>query len=1025
MRGYWIANVFVLSCLTALNPAPAQVSTATFYGIATDATRAVVPGAVVTFSNDQNATVYHKTADSAGEFGFDFLPVGTYTLRIEAQGFKTYETRGIALTAGQQVRQTFTLEVGSISETVSVASTAPLLNAVSAEQQQSMESSEVSQLPVQRRNISNIFAIGTGVSNAGGAVRMNGFGRAGSAYSVDGTNASGATENRLASTYGVSDYVDIMSMEGVAEVQTIKGVMPAEYGDALGGHVNLITKSGTNQIHASLFENFQSEELNARNQLLSSKAPLTFNQFGGSAGGAIRKNRIFVFGDYEGYREAAFTVVQGTVPTASTRAALLAAVPSYNLALSIMPLPNQPTAANASTGTYLAASTGRHTDNHVDAKGDIIITDNSRLSLTYSRGRPFQDVPAIFIGGAGDREFFNTLERGAASFTIGGASWTSESRVGYNRADLQRTDAFFSLRNPDKSTEQFEWGERIPLITTSLGWSTASTELWDSEGPTWSADQKISKQIGKHSLKFGGSYLNQCCTRTNPQNPGFQYNTMAELLSNTPSTISVSFGNGLYTAHLYEFGFFAQDDYRITKNLVLNIGLRYDYYSNLVAHPNPNGGQGTGFYNPNGLLDQNFHVGPTRSPDNPYNPDAGLNLGPRFGFSYSPGSSAKTVIRGGFGIVFSAQVPGSMWQSVQSDRNVPFRSNLSQQDVLNFGVKWPLYNDDFHQIVAQQAVTNGVTNIFTVYDPNIQNPYTMHYTLGFQRELTSSLMIESAFVGVRGVKLLAERIIDPPDRLTGQRPNPLLASTYYADDSQQSSYSSWQTSLRKRYSRHLTGSANYTWGKGLSTEGGDISPYYGSDTNPNYIQNFFDMKSARGPSAGDVTHYFVSEWLYELPVLANWNALRYALGGWQASGIFTAQTGGALILTESSGLAGSRPDYIGGSPILSNYRSTLQYLNPAAFARVPVSSVSAETIRAGNIGTGAIRGPGLWNLDFSMAKNFTITERLHLQFRADLFNALNHTVLSGLSVEITNPRFGQLTSTNGARLMQLNARLSW
>jgi outer membrane receptor protein involved in Fe transport len=1023
MKTYRQAAACVALWLTLLHSAAGQVSTANFYGIATDSSGAVVPGAGVTMTNTETAAVFRKVSDIAGEFQFDFLPSGTYNLRIEAKGFKVNETTGITLTAGQQARQTYVLDVGSVNETVSVAGTSPLLNAVSAEQQQSTPGSEVAQLPLQRRNVSNMLPVGTGVSNAGGAIRMNGFGRNGTYYSVDGVNASGNAEQRSASTYGASNYIDIMSIEGIAEVQTIKGVVPAEYGDALGGHVNIITKSGTNQWHGSLFENFQSQRLNARNQLLSSKAPLTFNEFGGSFGGPIRKNRIFVFGDYEGYREAAFAVVQGTVPTLQTRNALLAAVPSYNLTLDIMPLPNQPTAANAATGTYLAARTGRHTDDHVDLKGDIMINDHSRLSLTYGRGRPYQLVPAIFIGGANDRLFFNTSERGVASFTTGGGTWTSESRVGYALDDLQRTDPFFSLTNPAKPKEDFPFGERIPGITTSLGWSTASTELWDVEGPTWSVDQKLSKQIGKHSLKFGGDYLRQCCYRTNPQNPIFQYNTLAALLSNTPSTISVSFGNGQYSANLYEFGFFAQDDYRIRKNLVINVGVRYDYYSNQVAHAKA-GTPGTGFYNPDGLLDHDFHVGPIRDVNSPYNADAGVNLGPRFGFSYSPGSNSKTVVRGGFGVLFSAQQPGAMRQSVQSAANVPFRSALSQQEILSLGLQWPLYNDDFRKVVAQRNLTGGVTNVFSVFDPNIQNPYSMQYSLGFQREITGTLVLESAFVGVRGVKLITHRMIDQPDRITGLRPNPLLSATYYVDASQQSDYNSWQTSLRKRFSHNLSGSAHYTWGKGLSTQGGDSGAYYGSDGG-GHIQDFYNIRAERGPSAGDVTHYFVTEWVYALPRLRNWNALRYALGGWQASGIWTAQSGGAVTVTESSGIADSRPDYIGGPTILPNYRSTLNYLNPAAFVRVPVSGVSAETIRPGNIGNGAIRGPATWNLDFALGKNFPIMEKLQLQFRADLFNALNHTILSGLVAEITNPRFGQLTSTNGARLMQLSAHLNW
>src|SRR6266568_2647187 len=167
-----------------------------------------------------------------------------------------------------------------------------------------------------------------------------------------------------------------------------------------------------------------------------------------------------------------------------------------------------------------------------------------------------------------------------------------------------------------------------------------------------------------------------------------------------------------------------------------------------------------------------FTSGRSAIPNDPYNPDAGVNLGPRFGFSYSPGTNSKTVIRGGFGVLFSAQQPGAMRQSVQGAPNVPFRSALSQQDILSAGLKWPLYNDDFRKVVAGQNVQSGVTNVFSVFDPNIQNPYSMQYSLGIQRELAPSMMLETAFVGVRGVKLITHRMIDQPDRITGLRPNP-------------------------------------------------------------------------------------------------------------------------------------------------------------------------------------------------------------------------------------------------------------
>jgi hypothetical protein len=1020
MASYWRIALFTTCFLGSLF---GQVTTATLYGIVNDATGGTVPNAAATLTNDETAVAYHKVSSSTGELEFDFLPVGTYTLRIQAPGFKELETKGFILTAGQQTRQSYVMEVGSIHETVSVESTTPLLNTVSAEQHQSVDNSTVTELPLARRDFSGILSVGTGVSAATGALRMNGVGIGGTNYSVDGTGASGNTEGRNSSTFGASGYISIMSLEGIAEVQTVKGVVPAEYGDALGGQVNLITKSGTNSVHGSLFENFQAENLNARNQLLKTKAPLTLNQYGVSLGGPIRKDKIFLFGDYEGYQERSSQVVQGTVPSQSVRNQLLLAQPVYSLVLNATPLPNQPLAASAMAGTFLTARSAQMSDNHADLKGDIMLNGVSRLSLSYSRGRPYSLTPTIFLNGSNDRTFNNVAERGTASYTTGGASWTSETRFGYSITDTARTDAWFNQLNPNNSTEQFAFGERVGLISTGLGWATPSAESYILNGPTISFSSKLSKQMGKHSLKFGGDYTRICCSRTDPQNPEFHYNTLAELLSDTPTTVTATFGNGLYNTSLYHFGFFLQDEYRVRQDLVITMGLRNDSYSNMVVHPLGTLGQGTGFYNPDGLLNSQFAVGPVRPQSSPYEPDP-LNLGPRFGFSYSPGAKHNTVIRGGFGILFSSQVPGAMWQSVQPAADVPFRAAFTQQDVLNFGLRFPMYNDDLRKASEAMTAQGGVVNTFSVFNPQLQNPYTMQFSLGIQRELTSTLVLETGFVGTRGVKFLAQRPMDLPDRVTGLRPNPLLATTYYVDNSQQMDFNSWQTTLTKRYSHKLTGSVHYTWGKSLATQGGDSGAYYQGDaTSKN--QDFFNMRADRGPSAGDVTQAFSSQWVYELPSLKQRRFIRPIFGDWQISGILSAQTGQAFTLTQSSALPTSRPDYIGGQSIFSNYGSTLQYLNPFAFATVPVGSASGGTLRPGNIGNGAIRGPGQWNLDFSFAKNFAIAEHIHLQIRTDMFDALNHTNLSGLITEITDPRFGRLTSTLGARTIQLNGRLSW
>src|SRR5437867_9163619 len=298
-----------LICAGLLLLAPAgswsQANSATLHGTVNDPTGAVVPGVTVTLTNQNTGAAMVQSTAERGDFTFTFVPVGVYTVRVEAPGFKTRTVTGITLTAGQQARQTFTIELGSVAETVTVEGAAPLVNTVSAEQLHTFESAQVRQLPLQNRNVTGILLLNAGVVPSTGSaqgVNMNGIGTSGTQWSLDGTNASGHTGASSAGAYEAPNLVDIVSTEGVQEVAAIKGVIPAEYENAIGGQVNVISKSGANQWHGSLFENHRNKVLNARFQRLDSKPPLVFNQFGGSLGGPIKKDKIFIFGDYEGYR---------------------------------------------------------------------------------------------------------------------------------------------------------------------------------------------------------------------------------------------------------------------------------------------------------------------------------------------------------------------------------------------------------------------------------------------------------------------------------------------------------------------------------------------------------------------------------------------------------------------------------------------------------------------------------------------------------------------------------------------------
>jgi outer membrane receptor protein involved in Fe transport len=1016
MKNLTVHNLLVILAMIA-GIARAQLTTATFYATVTDQSGAAIPSATLSLVHQGTGAVITKTSDSAGEFQFDFLRVGVYTLRIEAQGFKRLESPGIELAAAQNVRRSFVLELGSVTETVNVQASAPLVNAVSAEQRESLSSIKVTELPVARRNISNILGIGTGISTGGnGGVRMNGLGRSGLKITVDGADATSNVENPGTSMYQAFNYIDTMSIEAIQEVQTTKGVIAAEYGHQLAGNVNLISKSGTNQWHGSLFENFQAENLNARLQNLPSKPSLNFNQFGGSIGGPIQRDRLFIFAALESYRERTFQNVQGDFPTQRLRDAAIAAVPAYKVILDTLPLPNQPVAETADAGRFSGVGRIKAHDNHAVVKGDIQISAGKTLALTYSRGRPFRLTPRA--SEINHREWNGTQERGAVSYTMFGAAWSAETRFGYNYNSVARIDNLWNASLDSQAAETFFGARRLPSIEVPGFENGGGAEFVEYFGPVWSIEQKYTRHAGQHSFKFGGIYTSRGAGRVNSENPRFLYDNRADLLANIPSRTQFMFGNNRYNSHSFDTGFFAQDDWRATPRLVINLGARYDYFSHFVATP-VDDSQPAGFFNLDGLLDDQFHFGPFRDPKNPVESDGWINIGPRLGFSYDVGGKGATVIRGGLSVMFGPQPRDDYNSAVGRSTRIPVIVIYSKAESSANNIRFPFFNAGALSIVERSPQTQ----VGSIFDPHIQNPYTTNLYLGIQRTLTETLMFETAFVGNRGIKYRLRRQYNEVDRITGQRRNPDLGAGRYFDSSQNTVYASWQSSLRQRYSRNLTGSVHYTWGKALAYSGGDTGADFSGDTALT-VQDFFDVRANRGPSAGDITHRFIADYIYELPDFPGMNRFaKHAIGGWQISGVFSATTGDALTLTQPSTITASRPDYIGGDPILPDYKETLQYLNRAAFARVPIVPASGAPLRPGNIGVGALRAPGRWDLNFSLGKNFAITERVRLQFRTDTFNFFNHTNLSGITTNVTSGAFGRLTGTTGARVIQLNARL--
>ena len=596
-----------------------------------------------------------------GEFVLSALPNGPYSVRIEMPGFKSYTTEGIGLGAGPTVRQTFVLELGTVAETVTVAGTAPLIETATSSASETLGSQEVRELPVNRRNVANLLSLAPGVSvggSGGGMVSMNGVAGGGTAISVDGTEANSNPEGRAVNHYGGQNQISVMSLDSVEEVQIVKGVLPAEYGGVAGGQVNMISRSGTNAFRGTAFYNLQNFKWNARSFLSTTPKPVgTFNQYGGTLGGPIFRNRLFFFTTYEGYRENVQIDLVGNTPNQRTRDALLAALPfpETKIWLDAFPAPTEDIVSTAGVvdpeprQISEVSGTRRRTENHVVAKGDLSVRNGANLAVTYTRMRPWTLIPRFFTNGANDQDVPNAQDRIAAQYVMTAGSWVSESRFGWNLVDLDRWDAFFRVMdpNPNAPPEVSAFARRVPWININNLFSGPDAEIFNLHNHTWSYDQKVSRGIDRHLLKMGFRWMRSSGNKLTAQNPQFQYASLADALGNIPLAVNASFGTPYYNAVLDEIGGFFQDDWRIGANLVLNLGVRYDYYLPIVVRPTTEVPAEAVNLSPATDL-RKLDFGPQVDPLSPY--DAGSAIAPRLGFAWTVPGTSETVVRGGVGV---------------------------------------------------------------------------------------------------------------------------------------------------------------------------------------------------------------------------------------------------------------------------------------------------------------------------------------------------------------------------------------
>ncbi|MCX6633970.1 MAG: TonB-dependent receptor [Acidobacteria bacterium] len=992
-----VPRVLPLLLAFAAVPCFGQRTTATLYGNITDQTAASVPGAMVKVVNEDTGETLAAVADERGDFTVTFLPVGRYRLEVEARGFKNFSQAGIALSAGQQLRYALSLELGAATEKITVTAEMPVLQNASPGLNDAVSRLQLDEVPHGGRDFTGLLALQNGFRPArDGQIQLNGLASGGITLTVDGVDGSGSAEVSSPAMFQNFNPIKVMSEEAIQEVAVSKGVMSAEYAHTYSGNINLISKSGTNEFHGSLFETLRNSIFNAKNAALrpdSPKPPVHVNQFGGSLGGPIRKDKLFFFFTYEGYRQQTTGVSTGQVPTAEFRAQLLAAVPAYKQIVEFYPLPTSPIAGNTTVGLFQGLASTSSADNNVVAKGDYLISNNNRLSLRYNRLRPQQlnpRFPPTFR-----RDYTGINESGAASFVHSAPKWTAETRFGFNLVDVQRVETLWT-------------NGAIPAIVLKNVIDTQG-EGYFKRGHTYTIEEVVARNLGRHSLKMGGIYGARSPGNFDEQVPSFTYSNNADLLANRASAIQVTLPIPDYHARNWELGAFLQDDFRLKSNFMLNLGVRYEYFSVLTEE------QGR-LYNPDGVSAALARPVAFRPADSEYRADR-VNFSPRGGFTWAPARDGKTVVRGGVG-VFAAQPLLNNFTLVYTDPKVPSRFNLATSDINSLGLKYPIGNENFLKILTTRNVPAG----YSLVDPNYRNPYSVQWSFDVQRQLTPTLAIQTGYVGNKGLKIAAAHNINLPDRLTGNRSFPDALQSQWLNNSDFSYYHAWETSVRKRLGHGLAFNAHYTWGKAISINEGDF--YSGSNQR---VQDETNWRANKGPATYDIAHRLVGDLVYRLPLdrLAKDNrVVRHAVGGWQISSTFNVQSGDRLDVAQKSNYDSSRPDYVGGN-VYANSGDRFQWFNPPAFAALTVPKASGATARPGNVGKYAFTGPASWGTSISLSKSIDFTERLRLQIRADAFSAFNHPTLGNPQTEVTSATFGRILSVGGSRTMQMNARLTF
>ncbi len=1037
----------------------AQTFRGSIRGTVTDPNSAVVPGATIKLVNRETNEERNTVSGNEGGFALFAIAPGQYRLEIEAAGFARFRQR-LLLKVNQELQLDISLALPAIHSTE--IDIPPLdLKKESASIGTVIENRQVVGLPLDGRNFYELTLLVPGAAPA--AQGSAGSVRGDFAFSVNGARED-ANNFLLDGTYNVDPKLNTFgvrpSVDAIHEFEMLTSSYDAAFGRAPGAQVNVVLNSGGNNFHGSLFEFYRNGALDARNFFAPANEPkpkYLRNQFGGSIGGPLKRDRTFFFGDYEGTRAREGITRITNVPTSLERAgnfsqSLFGApldpftglpfsggvIPALRLnsvgraIAALYPLPNR----NVPLQNFVSSPTQRDRNDSFDARLDQRWGQRTDLTLRYSFGdrnlfEPFTGPNLALVPGFGDtvrRRGQNVM----AAFTyVFSPNLVNETRVALSRVASSVTQQA-SSRNPDLGLPVISPNPRdagLSFITVT-GLSPLGDEGNNPQNSVTNVYQILdtaSYVHDRHLIKFGADirFAQQNAFRDVESRGRLQFspfaqfsgNALADLLLGFPLLTSVARVDNAQHLRTHSYNFFVNDSFRVRPRLTLNAGLRYEYNSPPIDAAD----RANVFDVASRSLVQ---VGTNGVPRGGFVADKN-NLAPRVGLAWTVGRNERTVLRAGYGIYYD-------------------QSPLAPGEALYFNSPYFDNNIFFSLPGLPLTLANPFPSFFPFPLPDsalaiqrdLRTAYMQHWNFNVQQQFGANSVLEIAYVGSKGTKLLTARDINqpqpsalPPGLPFVPRPNPRFDDIDLLESRANSNYHSLQARFQQRLTRGLTSLGSYTWSKSID----DASNFFSSAGDPNFPQNSYDVRAERGRSNFDVRHRLSVSYSYDLPFgkgreyLAKAGWISSVLSGWQSFGILTFQTGRPFTVAllsdiDNSGTgrsilgfgANDRPNVV-GNPHLDN-RSPERWFSTSAFAFPPPG-------RFGNAGRNILDGPGYQNVNVSFLKNTSLSEDLNLQLRAEFFNLFNHPNFNLPDNFLGSPTFGRITSARDPRHVQFGVKL--